>query len=75
MLNSLKVNRYSLFSFSIISTMQLERAWNSLTWTEKLSLVTSVVRGITSPYDPSQKEMKVSLLPLIWSSGLIEAFT
>ncbi|KAL5563257.1 hypothetical protein UlMin_033004 [Ulmus minor] len=27
----------------------LERAWNSLRWTEKRSLVLSVVRGITSP--------------------------
>lgn len=36
---------------------QLERAWNSLKWTEKLSLVTSVIRGITSPFDtrPSLK--------------------
>lgn len=32
----------------------LERAWNALTWTEKLSLVSSVVRGITSESDFSQ---------------------
>ncbi|KAM5557258.1 hypothetical protein ABKV19_024580 [Rosa sericea] len=39
---------------------ELERAWNSLTWTEKLSLVTSVFRGITSPSDMSQKSLKDS---------------
>ncbi|XP_038876495.1 traB domain-containing protein isoform X3 [Benincasa hispida] len=33
---------------------ELERAWNALTWTEKLSLVSSVVRGITSESDFSQ---------------------
>ncbi|EXC15930.1 hypothetical protein L484_015731 [Morus notabilis] len=38
-------------------TLQLERAWNSLTWAEKVSLVTSVVRGITSPSDISQKNI------------------
>ncbi|KAI5346995.1 hypothetical protein L3X38_014874 [Prunus dulcis] len=38
----------------------LERAWNSLNWTEKLSLVASVVRGITSPSDMSQKNLKES---------------
>ncbi|XP_062120528.1 uncharacterized protein LOC133834791 isoform X1 [Humulus lupulus] len=38
----------------------LERAWNSLTWTEKLGLVTSVVRGITSPSDLSKKNFKES---------------
>ncbi|KAH1091750.1 hypothetical protein J1N35_019007 [Gossypium stocksii] len=27
----------------------LERAWNSLNWSEKVSLVLSVIRGITSP--------------------------
>ncbi|XP_008439166.1 uncharacterized protein LOC103484044 isoform X1 [Cucumis melo] len=32
----------------------LERAWNALTWTEKLSLVSSVIRGITSGSDFSQ---------------------
>ncbi|CAK9318305.1 unnamed protein product [Citrullus colocynthis] len=32
----------------------LERAWNALSWTEKLSLVSSVVRGITSESDFSQ---------------------
>ncbi|KAL6131974.1 hypothetical protein ACLB2K_070346 [Fragaria x ananassa] len=38
----------------------LERAWNSLTWTEKLSLVTSVFRGITSSSDMSQMSLKES---------------
>ncbi|KAH0978988.1 hypothetical protein GBA52_006165 [Prunus armeniaca] len=38
----------------------LERAWNSLNWTEKLSLVASVVRGITSTSDMSQKNLKES---------------
>uniref|UniRef100_A0A803PQZ1 Uncharacterized protein n=1 Tax=Cannabis sativa TaxID=3483 RepID=A0A803PQZ1_CANSA len=38
----------------------LERAWNSLTWTEKLGLVTSVVRGITSPSDLSVNKFKES---------------
>ncbi|KAB2596628.1 traB domain-containing protein [Pyrus ussuriensis x Pyrus communis] len=33
----------------------LEGAWNSLNWDEKLSLVSSVVRGITSPSDISKK--------------------
>uniref|UniRef100_A0A0A0L5T2 TraB domain-containing protein n=1 Tax=Cucumis sativus TaxID=3659 RepID=A0A0A0L5T2_CUCSA len=32
----------------------LERAWNALIWTEKLSLVSSVIRGITSESDFSQ---------------------
>ncbi|KAG2715772.1 hypothetical protein I3760_03G094500 [Carya illinoinensis] len=36
----------------------LERAWNSLTWTEKLSLVTSVIRGITSSSDMSRNGLK-----------------
>ncbi|XP_041002695.1 traB domain-containing protein isoform X2 [Juglans microcarpa x Juglans regia] len=38
----------------------LERAWNSLTWTEKLSLVTSVIRGITSSSDMSRNGLKES---------------
>ncbi|XP_059451618.1 uncharacterized protein LOC132182398 isoform X1 [Corylus avellana] len=37
----------------------LERAWNSLTWTKKLSLVSSVIRGITSSSDMSRKSLKV----------------
>ncbi|XP_041002697.1 uncharacterized protein LOC121248322 isoform X4 [Juglans microcarpa x Juglans regia] len=41
----------------------LERAWNSLTWTEKLSLVTSVIRGITSSSDMSRNGLKY----LAWS--------
>ncbi|XP_041002694.1 traB domain-containing protein isoform X1 [Juglans microcarpa x Juglans regia] len=40
--------------------LQLERAWNSLTWTEKLSLVTSVIRGITSSSDMSRNGLKES---------------
>ncbi|KAK3220803.1 hypothetical protein Dsin_014773 [Dipteronia sinensis] len=36
----------------------LERAWNSLKWDEKLSLVTSVVRGITSSSDMSLNDNK-----------------
>ncbi|XP_075648839.1 uncharacterized protein LOC142619575 isoform X5 [Castanea sativa] len=36
----------------------LERAWKSLTWTEKLSLVTSVIRGITSSSDMSRNSLK-----------------
>ncbi|KAL6123274.1 hypothetical protein ACLB2K_075796 [Fragaria x ananassa] len=42
------------------SNVVLERAWNSLTWTEKLSLVTSVFRGITSSSDMSQMSLKES---------------
>ncbi|KAF5480347.1 hypothetical protein F2P56_001107 [Juglans regia] len=38
----------------------LERAWNSLTWNEKLSLVTSVIRGITSSSDMSRNGLKES---------------
>ncbi|KAK9672677.1 hypothetical protein RND81_12G116500 [Saponaria officinalis] len=38
----------------------LERAWNSLNWTEKLSLVSSVVRGITSSSDISINDVKKS---------------
>ncbi|XP_075648834.1 uncharacterized protein LOC142619575 isoform X2 [Castanea sativa] len=41
----------------------LERAWKSLTWTEKLSLVTSVIRGITSSSDMSRNSLKY----LAWS--------
>ncbi|PIA49657.1 hypothetical protein AQUCO_01300432v1 [Aquilegia coerulea] len=38
----------------------LERAWNSLKWKEKLGLVVSVFRGITSPSsDKSQSNLKV----------------
>ncbi|KAK0594838.1 hypothetical protein LWI29_001125 [Acer saccharum] len=36
----------------------LERAWNSLKWDEKFSLVTSVVRGITSSSDMSLNDIK-----------------
>ncbi|XP_023542003.1 traB domain-containing protein isoform X1 [Cucurbita pepo subsp. pepo] len=32
----------------------LERAWNALTWNQKLSLVSSVIRGITSQSNVSQ---------------------
>ncbi|KAL7229673.1 hypothetical protein ACSBR2_008224 [Camellia fascicularis] len=38
----------------------LERAWNSLKWNEKLSLVFSVVRGITSSADMSSNNLKES---------------
>eukprot|EP00257_Ricinus_communis_P019750 XP_015578828.1 traB domain-containing protein isoform X1 [Ricinus communis] len=37
----------------------LERAWNALKWKEKLSLVSSVVRGITSSSHTSKKDFKV----------------
>ncbi|KAJ0713997.1 putative TraB/PrgY/GumN family protein [Helianthus annuus] len=37
----------------------LERAWNSLNWNEKLSLITSVLRGITSA-DQSKIDFKES---------------
>lgn len=36
----------------------LERAWNSLSWTEKLNLVVSAVRGIISASDRSKDELK-----------------
>ncbi|XP_038685549.1 uncharacterized protein LOC119985345 isoform X2 [Tripterygium wilfordii] len=38
----------------------LERAWKSLKWTEKFSLVTSVVRGITSSSAVSRSSVKAS---------------
>ncbi|XP_042480106.1 traB domain-containing protein isoform X1 [Macadamia integrifolia] len=38
----------------------LERAWNSLKWKEKLSLVTSVLRGITSSTDMSGNNLEDS---------------
>ncbi|KAL9225284.1 hypothetical protein vseg_001229 [Gypsophila vaccaria] len=38
----------------------LERAWNSLSWTEKFSLVRLVVRGITSSSDISRDNVKTS---------------
>ncbi|CAI9295704.1 unnamed protein product [Lactuca saligna] len=38
----------------------LERAWNSLTWKEKLSLVISVLGGITSSSDQSKINFKES---------------
>lgn len=44
---------------------QLERAWNSLKWREKLSLGIAVVRGITSSSDISKNNFKVFLLLLI----------
>lgn len=51
--------------------MQLERAWNALTWTEKLSLVSSVVRGITSESDFSQNNDEV-LSQLKYCTDLFE---
>lgn len=36
----------------------LQRAWNSLKWSEKLSLVTLVVRGITASSDQSKIDYK-----------------
>ncbi|KAL5744517.1 hypothetical protein ACOSP7_027376 [Xanthoceras sorbifolium] len=36
----------------------LQRAWNSLKWSEKLTLVTSVIRGITSSSDVSLNDIK-----------------
>ncbi|KAM1020712.1 hypothetical protein ACFX2I_041916 [Malus domestica] len=39
----------------------LERAWNSLNWDEKLSLLSSVVRGITSHSDMSEKSLNDEL--------------
>ncbi|MBA0683531.1 hypothetical protein Goari_025180, partial [Gossypium aridum] len=42
----------------------LERAWNSLKWTEKVILVLSVIRGITSPSsDISKNDLLVLPLP------------
>ncbi|KAL3575730.1 hypothetical protein D5086_023831 [Populus alba] len=38
----------------------LERAWNSLKWRDKLSLVIAVVRGITSSSDISKNNFKAS---------------
>ncbi|KAH9611718.1 hypothetical protein KSS87_013016 [Heliosperma pusillum] len=38
----------------------LERAWKSLKWTEKISLVSSVIRGITSSSDTSRDNVKES---------------
>nr|XP_043633020.1 uncharacterized protein LOC122604180 isoform X2 [Erigeron canadensis] len=38
----------------------LQRAWDSLKWNEKLSLVTAVLRGITASSDQSKKELKES---------------
>ncbi|XP_015867547.3 uncharacterized protein LOC107405055 isoform X2 [Ziziphus jujuba] len=38
----------------------LERVWSTLKWNEKLSLVNSVVRGITSPSDMSRNNIKKS---------------
>ncbi|XP_074319641.1 uncharacterized protein LOC141656592 isoform X2 [Silene latifolia] len=38
----------------------LERAWKSLKWTEKMSLVSSVIRGITSSSDTSRDNVKKS---------------
>ncbi|CDP05247.1 unnamed protein product [Coffea canephora] len=38
----------------------LERAWNSLIWKEKLSLLTSVIGGLTSLSDLSMKTLKES---------------
>ncbi|KAB1210752.1 TraB domain-containing protein [Morella rubra] len=50
----------------------LERAWNSLKWTEKLSLVTSVIRGITSPSDtrPSLK-VRRALFHCVWVTEVV----
>ncbi|KAK2985096.1 hypothetical protein RJ640_022974 [Escallonia rubra] len=38
----------------------LERAWSSLNWREKLTLVVSVLRGITSASDLSEQTLKES---------------
>ncbi|TYI63891.1 hypothetical protein E1A91_D09G048000v1 [Gossypium mustelinum] len=43
----------------------LERAWNSLKWSEKVILVLSVIRGITSPSsDISKNDLLVLPLPV-----------
>ncbi|XP_059628343.1 uncharacterized protein LOC132271095 isoform X2 [Cornus florida] len=39
---------------------ELERAWNSLTWNDKFSLVISVLRGISSSSDLSKSKLKES---------------
>lgn len=57
-LNNKKLMYFMLF-FLII---QLERAWNSLKWNEKLNLLINVIRGITSPSDMSLDNLKVFLL-------------
>ncbi|KAM7273720.1 hypothetical protein ACFE04_028384 [Oxalis oulophora] len=38
----------------------LERAWNSLNWSEKFNLVISVIRGITSSSDTSKNNLEES---------------
>lgn len=57
-LNNKKLMYFMLF-FLII---QLERAWNSLKWNEKLNLLINVIRGITLPSDMSLDNLKVFLL-------------
>lgn len=42
----------------LFTSFQLERAWSSLKWKEKLSLVSSVISGITSS-DLSNKALEV----------------
>ncbi|KAI4351804.1 hypothetical protein L6164_006119 [Bauhinia variegata] len=42
----------------------LQRTWNALKWTEKLSLVLSVIRGITSKSDISTNKIEVTSLTM-----------
>ncbi|CAN1180611.1 TraB domain-containing protein [Linum perenne] len=51
----------------------LERAWKSLKWSEKLSLLTAVVRGITSSSTiPTTSQVSPSLLLLADDSTLLK---
>ncbi|CAN1267355.1 Serine/arginine-rich splicing factor RS40 [Linum perenne] len=52
---------------------ELERAWKSLKWSEKLSLLTAVVRGITSSSTiPTTSQVSPSLLLLADDSTLLK---
>jgi len=50
------------FFSSILSVSQLQRAWKAMKWIEKLSLVSSIFRGIASSSNISVNKLKVSLL-------------
>lgn len=58
MVNVLNNKKLMYFMLFFLIT-QLERAWNSLKWNEKLNLLINVIWGITSPSDMSLDNLKV----------------
>lgn len=45
----------------LLSVLQLQRAWKAMRWSEKLSLVLSIFRGIAFSSNMAVNKLKVSL--------------